>query len=89
MGKKGLSNLCVVRHIHLMELGGWRLIIWRDRGYSKFFMLHETGVEGGNIVGWRKEDKRDFQQDTMDWNELQCLVSYKRKKGSMGVQMIV
>lgn len=80
MGKKGLFNLCVVGHIHLMELGGWRLIIWRDRGYSKLFMLHEAGIEGGNRAEWRKEDKSDFQQDSKEWNELQYLVSYKRKK---------
>lgn len=80
MGKKGLSKVCVVGHIHLMEAGGWKLIIWRDRGYSKLFMLHEAGIEGANGVEGRKECKRDFQQDTKEWNELQCLVSYKRKK---------
>lgn len=26
----------------------WRLILWRDRGYSKLFMLHEAEIEGGN-----------------------------------------
>lgn len=53
MGKKGLSKVCVVGHIHLMEAGGWKLIIWRDRGYSKLFMLHEAGIEGAEWRGGR------------------------------------
>lgn len=60
---------------------GMELIIWRDRGYSRLFMLHEAEIEGGNRVKWRKEEKRAFQEDTKEWSELSVQFLIKEKKG--------